>query len=74
MAEIDGLLYLPNRARRDLIRALRIPALSEGWQGSFRELLDRERCSGRGTRRRPASSAHARECRIRPRASLAPVR
>ena len=40
VAEIDGLLYLPNRARRDLARALRIPALSEGWQGSFRELLD----------------------------------
>ncbi|MGO9977297.1 MAG: MOSC domain-containing protein [Solirubrobacteraceae bacterium] len=39
VAEIDGLLYLPNRARRDLIRALRIPALSEGWQGSFRDLL-----------------------------------
>ncbi len=41
VAEIDGLLYLPNKARRDLVRALRIPPLSEGWQGSFRELLDR---------------------------------
>jgi ferredoxin-NADP reductase/MOSC domain-containing protein YiiM/ferredoxin len=40
VAEIDGLLYLPNRARRDLTRALRIPALSQGWQGSFRDLLD----------------------------------
>jgi ferredoxin-NADP reductase/MOSC domain-containing protein YiiM len=40
VAEIDGLLYLPNHARRDLIRALRIPALSEGWQGSFRDLLE----------------------------------
>ena len=39
VAEIDGLLYLPKRAHRDLIRALRIPALSEGWQGSFRDLL-----------------------------------
>jgi ferredoxin-NADP reductase/MOSC domain-containing protein YiiM len=39
VAEIDGLLYLPGHARRDLIRALRIPALSEGWRGSFRELL-----------------------------------
>ncbi len=39
VAEIDGLLYLPNHGRRDLERALRIPALSEGWQGSFRELL-----------------------------------
>jgi len=40
VAAVDGLLYLPNRARRDLVRALRIPALSPGWQGSFRALLD----------------------------------
>ena len=40
VADVDGLLYLPNRSRRTLERALRIPALSEGWQGSFRELLD----------------------------------
>jgi ferredoxin-NADP reductase/MOSC domain-containing protein YiiM/ferredoxin len=39
VADVDGLLYLPGHAERDLIRALRIPALSEGWQGSFRELL-----------------------------------
>jgi len=41
VAEVDGLLYLPGRARRDLTRALRMPALSAGWQGSFRELLQR---------------------------------
>ena len=40
VAEIDGLLYLPNRTRRDLTRAPRIPALSEGWRGSFRQLLE----------------------------------
>src|SRR3954452_12934986 len=40
VAEVDALLYLPGHARRDLTRALRIPALSEGWRGSFRELLD----------------------------------
>ena len=40
VTEVDGLLYLPGHARRDLERALRIPALSEGWQGSFQELLD----------------------------------
>jgi ferredoxin-NADP reductase/MOSC domain-containing protein YiiM/ferredoxin len=40
VAEVDALLYLPGHVRRDLIRALRIPALSEGWQGSFRELLE----------------------------------
>jgi ferredoxin-NADP reductase/MOSC domain-containing protein YiiM len=42
VAEIDALLYLPKRSRRDLERALRIPALSEGWTGSFRELVERE--------------------------------
>ena len=41
VAEVDGLLYLPHRSRRALARALRIPALSEGWKGSFRELLER---------------------------------
>ena len=41
VAEVDGLLYLPGHARRDLMRALRIPALSVGWQGSFREMLER---------------------------------
>ena len=39
VADIDALLYLPNRSREVLERALRVPALSEGWQGSFRELL-----------------------------------
>ncbi|MCL2419310.1 MAG: MOSC and FAD-binding oxidoreductase domain-containing protein [Conexibacteraceae bacterium] len=39
VAEIDALLYLPNKSRPLLERALRIPALSEGWKGSFRELL-----------------------------------
>jgi ferredoxin-NADP reductase/MOSC domain-containing protein YiiM/ferredoxin len=42
VAEVDGLLYLPRRSRRDLERALRIPALSDGWKGSFGELLARE--------------------------------
>jgi ferredoxin-NADP reductase/MOSC domain-containing protein YiiM/ferredoxin len=41
VAEIDALLYLPRRSRKSLIRALKIPALSEGWQGSFRDLLER---------------------------------
>jgi ferredoxin-NADP reductase/MOSC domain-containing protein YiiM/ferredoxin len=38
--EIDGLLYLPGHPRQGLLRALRIPALSPGWQGSFGSLLD----------------------------------
>ncbi|HEX3974644.1 MAG TPA: MOSC and FAD-binding oxidoreductase domain-containing protein [Solirubrobacteraceae bacterium] len=40
VADVDGLLYLPNRSRRMLERALGIPALSEGWKGSFRTLLE----------------------------------
>ncbi len=40
VAETDGLLYLPGHTRQRLLRALRIPALSPGWQDSFRALLD----------------------------------
>jgi 3-alpha domain len=39
VAEVDALLYLPDKSRAPLERALRVPALSEGWQGRFRELL-----------------------------------
>ena len=39
IAQVDALLYLPNKSRPLLERALRVPALSEGWKGSFRELL-----------------------------------
>jgi ferredoxin-NADP reductase/MOSC domain-containing protein YiiM/ferredoxin len=42
VAEVDALLYLPGHERRELLRALRIPALSPGWQASFRALLDQE--------------------------------
>jgi ferredoxin-NADP reductase/MOSC domain-containing protein YiiM len=49
VAEVDALLYLPGRETAALQRALRIPALSPGWQGSFRELLDAaEQRDGRG--------------------------
>jgi ferredoxin-NADP reductase/MOSC domain-containing protein YiiM/ferredoxin len=40
VAEISALLYLPGHSRQHLARALRIPALSPGWKGSFRALLD----------------------------------
>src|SRR6185312_6793414 len=40
VAEVDGLLYLPGHPRQQLLRALRIPALSPGWQASFRALVD----------------------------------
>jgi ferredoxin-NADP reductase/MOSC domain-containing protein YiiM/ferredoxin len=39
VAQVDALLYLPDKSRPLLERALRVPALSEGWKGSFRELL-----------------------------------
>jgi ferredoxin-NADP reductase/MOSC domain-containing protein YiiM/ferredoxin len=42
VAEVDALLYLPGHTRQGLLRALRVPALSPGWQGSFRALLDEE--------------------------------
>jgi ferredoxin-NADP reductase/MOSC domain-containing protein YiiM len=42
VAEVDGLLYLPGHPRQQLLRALRIPALSPGWQASLRALLDGE--------------------------------
>src|SRR5215208_1877962 len=40
VAEVDGLLYLPGHPRQQLLRALRIGALSPGWQASFRALHD----------------------------------
>jgi ferredoxin-NADP reductase/MOSC domain-containing protein YiiM len=39
VAAINALLYLPDHPRETLERALRIPALSSGWQGSLRALL-----------------------------------
>jgi ferredoxin-NADP reductase/MOSC domain-containing protein YiiM/ferredoxin len=46
VAEVDALLYLPGHPRQQLLRALRIPALSPGWQTSFRALLEGEPGSG----------------------------
>ena len=46
VAESDALLYLPGHPRQQLLRALRIPALSPGWQASFRALLAEEPGSG----------------------------
>ncbi len=40
VAEVDGLLYLPGHPRQQLLRALRIPALSPGWQASLQALLE----------------------------------
>jgi ferredoxin-NADP reductase/MOSC domain-containing protein YiiM len=40
VADIDALLYLPHRDVSQLRAAVDIPALSPGWQQSFRELLE----------------------------------
>jgi ferredoxin-NADP reductase/MOSC domain-containing protein YiiM/ferredoxin len=46
VADADALLYLPGHTRQQLLRALRIPALSPGWQASLRALLEGEQGSG----------------------------
>jgi ferredoxin-NADP reductase/MOSC domain-containing protein YiiM len=46
VAETDALLYLPGHPRDKLTRALRIPALSAGWKGSFQALLATDAESG----------------------------
>jgi ferredoxin-NADP reductase/MOSC domain-containing protein YiiM len=42
VAEIDALLYLPGNTPAQLERALRIPALSNGWQNSLRAILQQK--------------------------------
>ena len=42
VADVDALLYLPGPSREQLQRALRIPALSKGWQDSFRAMLQQD--------------------------------
>ncbi len=42
VAEVNALLYLPGHSRGQLERALRIPALSKGWQSSFEAILEQD--------------------------------
>src|SRR5271165_4266639 len=49
VAEADALLYLPGHSRDQLLRALSIPALSPGWQASFKALLQDEEQGGAAT-------------------------
>jgi len=46
VAETDALLYLPGHPRQQLLRALRIPALSPGWKASFQAMLDQPEAGG----------------------------
>ena len=39
VADIDALLYLPGHPSEQVARALRIPALPDGWKTSFRAML-----------------------------------
>jgi hypothetical protein len=43
VSKIDALLYKAGRSPSDVERALRIPALSVGWRGSFQALLAQDR-------------------------------
>jgi ferredoxin-NADP reductase/MOSC domain-containing protein YiiM len=42
VADIDALLYLPGHTSEQLQRALRVPALSKGWQSSFQAMLNQD--------------------------------
>jgi len=46
VTEADALLYLPGHPRQQLLRALRIPALPDGWKASFRAMLDQPEAGG----------------------------
>ncbi|NYF52366.1 MOSC and FAD-binding oxidoreductase domain-containing protein [Tunturiibacter gelidoferens] len=46
VAEIDALLYLPDHPRDRLECALRVPALSAGWKGSLKALLEADEKGG----------------------------
>ena len=49
VTEVDALLYLPGHSRDQLLRALSIPALSPGWQGSFKAMLQEDEQGGHAT-------------------------
>jgi ferredoxin-NADP reductase/MOSC domain-containing protein YiiM len=46
VAEIDALLYLPGHPHEQVLRALRIPVLSDGWKASFRAIADQAAGAG----------------------------
>jgi ferredoxin-NADP reductase/MOSC domain-containing protein YiiM len=48
VADVDALLYLPGHQPEQVRKALTIPALSEGWKASFRELASQPD-GGQGT-------------------------
>jgi ferredoxin-NADP reductase/MOSC domain-containing protein YiiM/ferredoxin len=59
VADTDALLYLPGHDHAKLRLAVQVPALSPGWQQSFRELLDAADGAAAGTAPAPAEPAWA---------------
>jgi ferredoxin-NADP reductase/MOSC domain-containing protein YiiM len=58
VADIDALLYLPGRDAARIRDATQIPALSPGWQQSFRDLLaESDRAATAGRAPQPAGPA-----------------
>jgi ferredoxin-NADP reductase/MOSC domain-containing protein YiiM len=57
VAEVDALLYLPGHPRHEIARALRIPALSPGWQASFHAMLAQADGTGAGNAGLTATAA-----------------
>jgi ferredoxin-NADP reductase/MOSC domain-containing protein YiiM len=46
VVDVDALLYLPGHSREQVERALRIRALSKGWQSSFQAILNQPNAEG----------------------------
>jgi ferredoxin-NADP reductase/MOSC domain-containing protein YiiM len=46
VADIDGLLYLPNPSHEELERSLRVPALSQGWKTSLKAIAEQKNPEG----------------------------
>ena len=60
VTDTDALLYLPGRDTAKLRLAAQIPALSPGWQQSFRELIDAAERGGPATPPPPGTEPDAR--------------
>ena len=56
VADVDALLYLPDRNVEQLRKIVDVPALSPGWQQSFNEMLAAHETRRRRWRRRSESS------------------
>ena len=53
MSSTDALLYLPGADLDTMRRLLNVTALSPGWQGSFRDLVDQAGMTGHPRTPRP---------------------